>query len=95
MVYDDDGIPILPAPGQRWTCERKATIVMAVRHGFMSVEEVCELYDLSPDELLAWERDFDRYGVGGLLAKRQVGSPSPDRPNLTVVTGTRSPHFSC
>jgi hypothetical protein len=70
MVYDDDGIPVLPTAGKRWTRFRKATVITAVRHGFVPVEEVCELYRLSVDELLAWERDFDRFGVNGLLAKR-------------------------
>lgn len=70
MVYDDNGIPVLPTPRQRWTRVRKATVLTAVRHGFVPVEDVCELYRLSPDELLAWERDFDRFGVNGLLAKR-------------------------
>ena len=74
MIYDDDGVPVLPMPSQRWTCARKATVVTAVRQGFVPVEEVCERYALSPDELLAWERDFYCYGVDGLLAKRVQSS---------------------
>ena len=49
---------------------RKAAIVDAVRGGWVPVNEVCSLYKLSVDELLAWERDIDRYGVPGLRATR-------------------------
>jgi hypothetical protein len=73
---NDDGTdvlgqaPELPAPGQRWTARRKATVVAAVRGGRVSVEEICELYNLSIDEFLAWERDIERYGVPGLRTTR-------------------------
>ena len=35
-----------------------------------AVEEVCDLYVISIDEFLAWERDLDRYGVHGLRTTR-------------------------
>ena len=41
----------------------------------MPIEEVCRLYDLSADEIGAWERDLDRHGLPGLRA-----TPSPDLP---------------
>jgi hypothetical protein len=41
-----------------------------VRGGWVPIEEVCRLYNLSVDEFLAWERDVDRYGVPGLRATR-------------------------
>lgn len=63
-------IPELPLPGQRWTVRRKAAVVEAVRGGWVPVEEVAQLYDLSADEILAWERDLDRYGVPGLRSTR-------------------------
>ena len=63
-------MPELPNPGTRWTVRRKAAIVEAVRGGWVPVNEVCSLYKLSVDELLAWERDIDRYGVPGLRATR-------------------------
>jgi len=63
-------MPELPAPGQRWTVRRKASVVEAVRGGWVPVEEVCELYDLSADEIVAWERDIDRYGIHGLRVTR-------------------------
>jgi hypothetical protein len=63
-------VPELPRPQQRWTARRKAQVVEAVRGGWVPIEEVCERYNISVDEFLAWERDVDRYGVPGLRATR-------------------------
>ena len=65
-----DFVPALPGPGQRWTMRRKAIVIQAVRGGWVPIEEVCALYNISVDEFLAWERDVDRYGVPGLRATR-------------------------
>ena len=62
--------PDLPRPKQRWTVARKAMVIQAVRGGGVPIENVCETYDISVDEFLAWERDVDRYGVPGLRATR-------------------------
>jgi len=60
-----------PAPSnRRWTVRRKAAIVEAVRSGRVSLDAVCQVYKLSIEEFLAWERDMDRYGVPGLRATR-------------------------
>ena len=37
---------------------------------WMPIEEVCQVYKISVDEFLAWERDIDRYGVHGLRSTR-------------------------
>ena len=63
-------IPELPRAGQRWTLQRKAAVVEAVRGGWMPIDEACTLYSISIDEFLAWERDLDRYGVHGLRTTR-------------------------
>jgi hypothetical protein len=63
-------VPELPLPGQRWTVRRKAAVVVALRGGWVPVEDVSRLYDLSADEIVAWERDLDRYGVHGLRSTR-------------------------
>ena len=63
-------MPELPKPRQRWTVRRKAAVVEAVRGGWIPIEEACELYSISVDELLAWERDLDRYGIHGLRTTR-------------------------
>ena len=52
-------MPELPKPRQRWTVRRKAAVVEAVRGGWIPIEEACELYSISVDEFLAWERDLD------------------------------------
>ena len=65
-----DLVPDLPRPSQRWTVRRKAAVIEAVRGGWVPIEEVCELYNISVDEFLAWERDLDRYGVHGLRTTR-------------------------
>ena len=36
----------------------------------MEVQDACELYAISVDEFLAWERDLDRYGLHGLRTTR-------------------------
>lgn len=63
-------VPELPTPRQRWTVRRKAAVVEAVRGGWVPIEEICELYSISVDEFLAWERDIDRYGIPGLRSTR-------------------------
>jgi hypothetical protein len=62
--------PDLPLPNQRWTGRRKAAVIEAVRGGWIPIEEACQLYQISVDEFLAWERDLDRYGVPGLRTTR-------------------------
>jgi hypothetical protein len=52
-------MPALPRPRQRWTVRRKAAVIEAVRGGWVPIEEICRLYNLSVDEFLAWERDID------------------------------------
>ena len=63
-------MPELPRPRQRWTVRRKAAVIEAVRGGWVPIEEVIQLYNLSVDEFLAWERDIDRHGVHGLRTTR-------------------------
>ena len=63
-------VPELPRRSQRWTVRRKAMVIEAVRGGWVPIEDVCALYNLSVDEFLAWERDVDRYGVPSLRATR-------------------------
>lgn len=62
--------PELPKLNERWTVRRKAAVLEAVRAGRVPINELCRMYKLSVDELLAWERDLDRYGVPGLRATR-------------------------
>jgi Protein of unknown function (DUF1153) len=43
----------------------------------MEVEDACELYTISVDEFLAWERDLDRYGLHGLRTTRYQITATP------------------
>ena len=65
-----DQMPKLPTVVGRWTVRRKAEVVRAIRGGWVPIEEVCELYGISAEELFAWERDLDRYGIPGLRTTR-------------------------
>lgn len=79
-------VPELPLPGQRWTVRRKAAVVEAVRGGWVPVEEISQLYDLSADEIVAWERDIDRYGIPGLRSTRLQIYRDTDRANAASPT---------
>ena len=57
----------LPLPDtKRWVIRRKAAIVAAIRSGLLSLEEACSRYNLSPAEILSWQRSIDRFGIAGL-----------------------------
>ena len=56
-----------PPPGtRRWTARRKAQVVDAVAAGGLTLEAARRAYDLSPEELAAWKRALDRYGMEAL-----------------------------
>ena len=55
---------------RRWTPLRKARIVVAVRGGLISAEEVRRRYELSMEELEIWQREFDSDGIKGLRVTR-------------------------
>jgi hypothetical protein len=46
-------MPQLPALNDRWTPARKAALIQAVRGGWVPIEEVVRVYNLSVDEFLA------------------------------------------
>jgi hypothetical protein len=61
----------LPSPNtKRWVIRRKAQVVAAVEGGLLSLSRARELYRLSVDEYLNWERTIRRYGLNGLRATR-------------------------
>ena len=75
------GLP--PAETRRWSCRRKAAIVVAVRAGVLGREEACERYLLSPEELSGWETALDQNGIPGLRVTRlQIYRRSPLRKRL-------------
>jgi hypothetical protein len=61
----------LPHPDtKRWVVRRKAVVVAAVRSGRITIEEACRVFQLSEEELLAWQRAFEKHGLAGLHITR-------------------------
>lgn len=61
----------LPPPTTtRWVVRRKAEVVAAVNGGLLSVDEVCERYNLTVEEFAAWQRAVERSGMPGLRVTR-------------------------
>lgn len=64
----------LPPPDtKRWVARRKAAVLAALRDGAITIEEACRRYELSEEELQAWQRAFDAHGLPGLRATRLQG----------------------
>jgi len=56
----------LPPPDtKRWVVSRKAAVLSAVRTGAITVDEACTRYELSKEELLAWQQAFASQGLSG------------------------------
>ncbi len=57
----------LPPPETtRWVPRRKAEVVAAVQGGLLSIDNACERYNLTLEELASWQRAVDRSGMPGL-----------------------------
>ena len=64
-------IESLPDPSTtRWVVRRKAEVVAAVAGGLLTVDEVCQRYNLSLEEFASWQRAIDRSGMPGLRVTR-------------------------
>jgi hypothetical protein len=55
----------------RWITKRKAAVIAQIVTGRLTIEEACQRYNLSLDELSCWQRAFDRYGLSGLQATKE------------------------
>ena len=57
----------LPPPSTtRGVPRRKAEVVAAVHGGLLTIDEVCERYDLTLEEFTSWQRGVERSGMNGL-----------------------------
>ncbi len=57
----------LPPPDtKRWVASRKASVVLAVQAGLVSSGEVCDMYDLSEEELESWQGAVKSHGIKAL-----------------------------
>src|SRR5437763_8369876 len=75
---------------RRWTIRRKASLLEALQNGAVSVEKASERYQLSVEELRAWERDFERYGMYGLRSTRvQIYRGVRSSPRLKTTTAVK------
>jgi transposase-like protein len=57
-----------PSNTRRWVARRKAAVVAAVYSGMITIEEACRRYQMSEEELFAWQRAFENHGIVGLRA---------------------------
>lgn len=71
--------PPPPAGVQRWVQKRKAAVVAAILAGQMTIEDACERYGLSAEEILSWRNRIDRAGVDALRATRRGAVPNDNR----------------
>ena len=59
-----------PADTTRWVVRRKAEVVAAVNGGLLTVDDVCQRYNLTVEEFAGWQRAIDRSGMPGLRVTR-------------------------
>lgn len=55
-----------PAGTVRWTPNRKAIVVRAVRGGLVSIQEILDRYHMTEREFLIWESGLKDDGITGL-----------------------------
>ncbi len=72
----------------RWTIQRKAEVVRAVRNGLLGLDEACERYRLSAEEFLHWEQLIAAHGQRGLKATRLRLYRQPEREKNTAQKPT-------
>ena len=64
----------LPSPQTlRWTPRRKAEVVYAINGGLLTVDEACERYSLTLEELTGWQRAAAQFGLTGLRVTKGSG----------------------
>ncbi len=59
-----------PSDTVRWVIRRKAELVAAIRGGLLSLEDACERYRLSEEELVSWADSLAKHGPRGLRTTR-------------------------
>ena len=63
-----EGLP--PPNTRRLVVRRKAAVVVAVRSGMITVEQACQVYQLTEEEFLSWKHAFETRGFEGLRTTR-------------------------
>ncbi len=59
-----------PSDTVRWVIRRKAELVAAIRGGLLSLDDACERYQLSEEELESWANSLARHGLRGLRSTK-------------------------
>ena len=59
-----------PSDTVRWVARRKAELVAAIRGGLLTLEDACERYQLSEEELESWASSLAKHGVRGLRSTK-------------------------
>jgi hypothetical protein len=73
---------IPPLATTRWLPRHKAQVVDAVRAGLLSVDQACDLYDLTLEEFIGWQRTLQQLGVDGLRVSRPRPQLLPEQPSV-------------
>jgi len=55
-----------PTNTKRWVASRKATVVLGVETALITMEEACEMYNLSQDEFNEWCSAIKLHGFSAL-----------------------------
>jgi len=63
-----EGLP--PPNTRRWVIRRKAAVVIAVKMGIITIEQACQVYQLTEEEFLSWKHAFETHGFPGLRTTR-------------------------
>jgi hypothetical protein len=63
-----EGLP--PPNTRRWVVRRKAAIVVAVESGMITIQQVCQVYQLTEEEFLSWKHALETHGLAGLCTTR-------------------------
>lgn len=84
-----------PSNTVRWSPQRKALVVAAVRGGVISLDEACRRYQLSAEEFLAWQAAIETHGIMGLhiTRLRYFRGPRTDEARQRRGPGAAAPRF--
>ena len=59
-----------PSDTVRWVASRKTMVLAAIDAGSLSIEEACQMYRLSIEEIASWSRLTTLHGRDGLKASK-------------------------
>ncbi len=80
---------------RRWTMQRKAQVITAIRGSLITKEEACVRCDISAEELSSWETLLDKHGLSALqtttLQKYRGTSDRPANGSDDPEAGHASP----